>query len=993
MISDCLTNSAQQKISCQYFHEEHFTQTFKNSIPKLSLYHHNIRSLPKHRRELQVFLDSLNFEFDILALTEVGQNVENSAAFFAEYEPFIDKTKMKCGGSLLLVNKRIKQISEREDLRMLGSMAADINYKIENVWIEVKIPGIKKDVIIGCIYRHPKGNVNLFTEQLEKNISKIDLEKKICIICGDLNIDLFKQTHIPSENFTNVLLSHNYMPHITLPTRITDTSATLIDHVFLKHDPCLIDDEFFSGNIFNDISDHLPNFLMIGDCSDVIQHERPYVRIYSESNTQNFQSILKHIDWQAELQSKDCSSQYDTFFGKIKEAFEKSFPLKKLSRKRAKDKKWVTSGIKNSSKVKNRLFREYKKKPNDNKWAKYKRYRNTLSIVCRNAESMYFNELIDENKQSLKKMWNAFGPIINPHKYQKKTKKIEKLIVDGKIVTDGASIANSFNDYFVNIGKKLAENIPKTLNFEKYLGMKSSHSMFLTPTTTEEISKELSKLNKNKSSGPDGIPVSIIKTCSNYLSKPLSFLINNSFRSGIFPDSLKIAKVIPIHKKKEKFYPGNYRPISLLSIFSKVFEKTMYKRLYSFLNKYKLLYELQFGFRRGHSTTLALIDITDKIREALDKGSYVLGIYLDLQKAFDTVDHDILCKKLEHYGVRGIANLWFRSYLKDRKQFVSLSGQNSDHKSVSIGVPQGSILGPLLFLLYVNDISNAISDPCIKTFLFADDTNVFVEGTKFEDIKAKSESAITQLASWFVDNRLSLSIEKTHFSIFHKARQKIPKELDKLQFNGQEILRVNSVKYLGILLDDTLLWTEQIQSVLSQMVKYANAFKMLKHIVPYKCKKPLYFAYIYSRIQYGIELYGHATNNRFSKLQKMQNRVLKILYGLDWDTSTNLIHKNLDLLKLNDIFKLQILQFVHRFDNGLLPTVFNPYFTRNIDIHAHETRQLNKFHVNKAKTSHGQRTIKVVGAKLYNNTPDYITSSKTTSKFRSSLKKFLLTFY
>ena len=259
-------------------------------------------------------------------------------------------------------------------------------------------------------------------------------------------------------------------------------------------------------------------------------------------------------------------------------------------------------------------------------------------------------------------------------------------------------MSNAFNNYFTSIAEKTKSNIkfsPK--HYTDYLSSTNTNTFFLTPTDKNEIAFIMSSLDSHKSSGPNSIPVEILTLLKNDISQQLSDIFNMSFLTGQFPSVLKIDKVIPTHKKQFKVDYANYRPISLLSNIEKIIKRLMYKRLSNFLDINNLICSLKFGFRQKYSTTHPFINLTESIRKTLDEGSFSFGIFVDFQKAFDTADHKILLRKLEFYGIRGVRNDWFKSYLSDRKQFVSISGYNSDLMPVIYGVTQGSVLGPLLF--------------------------------------------------------------------------------------------------------------------------------------------------------------------------------------------------------------------------------------------------------------------------------------------------------
>ena len=321
--------------------------------------------------------------------------------------------------------------------------------------------------------------------------------------------------------------------------------------------------------------------------------------------------------------------------------------------------------------------------------------------------------------------------MLNPKR--NKTCSIAKIVDKSKrTLTSDTEIANSLNNFFCNIGSTISSKVGTTdTRFSKFLENQNECSFFLTKVTKREVINEISRLKPGKAAGHDGIKPDIIKECFESLVDPLTHLYNTSFETGVFPDIWKIAKKIPIFKKGNRSDEDNYRPISLLSCFEKPLERLMCKRLLDFLRKHKILYKLLFGFRENHSTALALIETLNEMYSKLDEGKFVLGVFLDLKKAFDTIDHKILLNKLEHYGIHGVAKQWFRSHLSNRKQFTYVNGCSSNLEIMSMGVPQGFVLGPILFTLCVNDMAIATK---LKSRPFADDTNVFASGKNINSL-------------------------------------------------------------------------------------------------------------------------------------------------------------------------------------------------------------------------------------------------------------------
>ena len=494
-----------------------------------------------------------------------------------------------------------------------------------------------------------------------------------------------------------------------------------------------------------------------------------------------------------------------------------------------------------------------------------------------------------------------------------------------------------------------------------------------------------------KSSGPTSIPTKCLKLIGNTISTIFSDICNSSFEEGVFPDKNKIAKVIPVHKKGPTTDVNNYRPISLLSTFSKIMEKIMATRITNFLDLHSIIYPNQFGFRAGCSTIHSLISITETINKTIEQNKFGCGVFIDLKKAFDTVNHDILLLKLEHYGIRDNALNWFKSYLSEREQFVSLNGSDSIKKTITCGVPQGSVLGPLLFLLYINDLPN-ISNK-LKFFLFADDTNIYFEDTALSNIEKIMNKELKKLYEWLCINRLSLNISKTNFVVFH-APNKIKYPITIL-INKQAIEEAKYVKYLGVLIDSQLSFKYHINELSKKIARGIGILYKLRHYVNAKILKNVYYAIIYPFLLYGIIVWGSASNILLNPLHQLQKKFVRLATFNDSYpiipgplVHTPPLFRKLCILNIYDIYKLQLGKLVYESSNNIGPTRSVIKFTRISEIHSHNTRRAERGDLYTAAVrTHrfGLKSLIIEGSNLWNNLPLELKESNTKCIF---IKKF-----
>ena len=513
------------------------------------------------------------------------------------------------------------------------------------------------------------------------------------------------------------------------------------------------------------------------------------------------------------------------------------------------------------NKKRNKLFNDLKNEPElakrEDIKSKLKIYRNKIKHILRDSKSSYYKKYFRNNANNMKNLWKGINEIISNRKNAKDNINcIEENNSEGSTITDSKEIANKFNKYFTNIAEKI-------LKTRKYNGNKSYDSYIknhnfrfqVTPTNPTEIQHIIEQMNPRKGTGPNSIDSSILRKLSATLATPISNLCNRSLDIGVFPDILKLTRVIPIHKKESKLNISNYRPIALLSNINKIFEKVMCLRIRNHFENYNLLYNLQFGFREKHSTNHAVVNMVQKIQESINGNKIAIGIFIDLQKAFDTVNHEILINKLDSYGIRGVAKNWIKSYLTNRQQYVFINGQESDKEYLLHGVPQGSVLGPMLFTIYINDMHNCIKNS--NSFHFADDTNLlYIPEKKLRNrnLVRRLNIDLKALDNWLKANKISLNSSKTELVIFRKKGTIIPKI--KVKLNGVSLLPTHCVKYLGLYLDEHLTFDTHITILNAKLRRANNVLAISRHHVPLTNLTQIYYGQFHSHLQYCCQVWG-----------------------------------------------------------------------------------------------------------------------------------------
>ena len=580
---------------------------------------------------------------------------------------------------------------------------------------------------------------------------------------------------------------------------------------------------------------------------------------------------------------------------------------------------------------------------------------------------------MEENKKDSKKLWKILNTVIKGTKDQANFK-LRDIENDLDILPE--NVPNFINDYFLNIGPTLASGYEDEWSYD---GMEEQEGIGDISTNVEEVIKYVNEIDINKSSAIDGIAARALKDCLLAIPEKVSELFNESFRSSVIPQAWKVGTVVPLQKDGNKADVANLRPVTLLPVIGKILEKIVNKRLMDYLETNELLDPFQGGFRPDHSTISTVAYFTDDIYRGINMREFTLSIFVDLKKAFDTVNHSILLKKLSKLGVGGLLHRWLTDYLKDRKQKTFANGLTSDEGNVLCGVPQGSILGPTLFLVYINDLRNVIMDS--KTFLYADDTVVSVTGNNLNHMTDLLEGDLRRLDIWFRKNKLTLNAKKTNYMIFGLRSRLKEVVQHKLRFGDRNIDRCISFKYLGVILDPVLNFNMQAESAYKKIVYRVHQMAVLRDSMGNDTMLNMYKTMVLPHADYGDIFYGVARKAILEKMQIVENKALRMCKGLEYRYPVIPTHQLAKISKLEPRRKMHLVNFMYKQQSN--SDLIN---NRNVFTRAHDA---TLFLCIKPKNESSKKSALYRGAVAWNNLPVYVRNIDDYEKFKLNRKKWL----
>ena len=847
---------------------------------------------------------------------------------------------------------------------------------VECVWIEL----VDKDekYLIGTFYRPPNSN-NEIWERIEQSIElACDTNIKNIIITGDLNECQLNATGRTKIN--SICNSYNLLQVITEPTNVTETSESLID-VFMTNNPnaivhSAVIEPFFDVNVRY----HRPIVALLRSDKYKYPSYKRKIWLYDQGNYHDYRAKLKAVEWDNIINMENTLENIANSLSEhILKAASETIPNRVIT-VRQNDLPWITSEIRKLMRKRDRSRRKAKKVNSEYHWSKFKALRNEVVDLLRLAKSKYHESLCDQiknDKFSSKEWWKLVKQLSNMNK---KSHGIKILVSnDDTIITDDLDKANLLNSFFAS--QSIIDESNATLPVNNELNIGNKPILERIAITEADVKDILSILDTTKAVGPDFISPRLLKEASVELAKPLCKLFNLSLTKQIFPNEWKTANVVPVFKKDDPQKVNNYRPISLLSVVSKVFEKCVYKYLHNFIVTNKLLSPHQSGFCERDSTINQLLYIYNEFSHALDEGKEIRVVFFDISKAFDRVWHQGLLFKIRNFGIQGSLLSWIKSYLSNRKQKVIINGKESTVLEINAGVPQGSILGPLFFLIFINDI---VVDIGCTIKLFADDTSIYIviENPNLgavilnENLEKVNQWSKQWLVTFNPNKPESLLISRKQNQNIHPP----------LLFDNVPVKEVNSHKHLGLTFNNSCHWGEHIDNILANAYKKLTILRSLKFDLDRNTLQTMYFSFIRPSLEYGDVIFDNCPLYCKDKLEKINIDAARIVTGATKLVSRTQLYKECGWEKLEERREKHKLVQFYKMKNFLTPEYLSNLLPPQHDErHGYNTRNSQNLVMPQCRTSYHLNSFIPTCIRLWNSLPNHIKSANSLNAFKYNL--------
>ena len=965
-------------------------ENIQKTSKELLIIHLNCRSLVNKEVELQYLIDEMHPDLICLTETWFDESIPSNAFVPEGYsiirkdrdDTFKQKYGRNRGGGIAILHKKHIKVEKKTYL----------TDKVEEIlWVQVKT---RNSFMLGTIYRAEYTDIlknNSNESILEENIRKAAELTKNIIITGDFNVDMSDEESNDTQTLKETYESYNLEQHILKPTRIDKKSLkpTIIDHIWASSDSNLIK----ATGTFDGISDHMGIYMKLNQKTPNIPDSKIIFRNYKKYSAEEFcKELAENLETsniEEHLRSNNVHLATDELIKTIQDTAQKHAPVVEINSKiKKKSIPWFTNELKSMIKNKNELIQDYLTSGLKSYKGRIKRMCNNINYLKRQLKKTYINDQLDKANGNSKEVWKVYNQTTQ------RTKVKETIEPDMM----NQQKADKFNTFFATIGVEIQKKLTKS-NQPQHNTEDTLHNTEDPPRTTENphdtpedqatnqptfqfkpeqisnIEKIIDNIRNEVAIGEDMIGAKLIKDMKNIISPILTKIINKCYETNSFPNSMKHAAIKPIHKKGNTDEISNYRPISILPTLSKIFEKAAANQIVHYLESNKLLHRNQHAYQKLHSTITCLIELLTYVYSLIDKKKLTAIISLDLSKAFDSIDHKLLLKKLLKLRLGENAVQWVKSYPTNRKQITKFKKFKSSEETVHSGIPQGSIVGPLLFLCYTNDFHEELIKEC-QTYAYADDTQMVIEATNLKQLKKKAEAVISLARKWYQNNIMKNNIGKTEIIVINTKLKQQKNEKIKITVKDEGVnVTITSkpfIEILGVIIDHNLNWTQQVNKVKKKAFNITRNIHRINHLLPMKHKLNLYHAVISPQFSYADTVWGGCNQKEKLSLQKIQNFAAKSITGnRKYDSATNSLNQ-LKLLNLQQRLTIHETVLVHKALQGKSSENINSLYKSHLS--TANTRQATnlKLSVPAHKTAKYERSPLFRSITSWNSCPNTI---------------------
>ena len=919
--------------------------------------------------------------FDIICVNETfcDQSIVDSELHLPNFH-ILRRDRNRDGGGCALYIRDVFNFKRRDDLS---------DDSVECIWAEITPP--HRSPMLVCALYNPNGKNTVFSDKLCAMLSNASVGDKEIVVLGDFNCDYSPNISTKEVNDLKFVTEmHQLQQMIYLPTRVTSHSKTIID-LFYTSKPELYNN---CGVIQSSLSDHFMIYAVREGKPVKGDHKFIEYRCFKSFDEQLFVNDLCCVPWKKIEKLKNVNNALKLWYHMFESVVDKHIP-KKCKRVKSTPTPWLNSDIKKKMSKRDFLHRKALRTNAISDWEIYKQSRNEVTKMVRKAKEIHCKQSVAQSTGDSKRMWKALKDILP----QKTSPSPSSITVDDEVCVSNIDIADGFNKYFTGIVDKLVDNNCNDSENDDVHDNPTYHVdnclqsvMNLPSISTDFVSSEIDSMSENKATGLDDVSCKVLKLAKPVILNSLVYIMNLSLKTGVFPDLWKEAKVIPLHKGGDDLSTNNFRPITILPVVSKIIEKAVHKHLYGHLSDNNLINENQSGFRPFHSTETCLINMINSWTSSMNSGEMIGVAFIDLRKAFDTVSHDILLSKLDNLGVSSTALRWFESYLTGRTQRVYFKDALSSSRPVSSGVPQGSILGPLFFIIFINCLNEVICHGNVS--MYADDTTLSVSGKDPKEISAKLTDDLASIMKWLNVNKLFLNTDKTNVMLIGTAGKlsNVHENDFVVSVNGKHLERVRKAKCLGVIIDDQLKWHEQVNSTVQKVFYKIGLLRRLKPFIDIDSLNVIFKSFVQPIFDYcNISWYGRFKND-INRLDVLHKRCARVILSVNNLTSSDFMFKMLGWERLqtrNDYFKALM---VFKSLNGLAPHYLANMFNYVSTTHDISTRQAIAGHLALPPVSNGhdidcfKSSFSYSGVKLWNKIDIDIRNSLNVQSFKRNYK-------